>query len=41
MLNLFDRDVSDIEYFYESQLAGETRPWPIGISTRPSRAPCA
>ncbi|HEU0199378.1 MAG TPA: TonB-dependent receptor [Burkholderiaceae bacterium] len=26
VLNLFDRDVNDIEYFYESQLAGEAAP---------------
>jgi hypothetical protein len=26
VFNLFDREASDIEYFYESQLAGEPGP---------------
>jgi outer membrane receptor protein involved in Fe transport len=35
VINRFDRDVSDIDYFYESQLAGEPSP-AADIHTRPA-----
>jgi hypothetical protein len=42
VFNLFNRKVNDIQYFYESQLPGEsrTRERP-SCSTPPNRATCA
>jgi hypothetical protein len=39
VINLFDRDVSDIDYFYESQLAGEPSP-AADIHTRTALPRC-